>query len=233
MNSYSYGRNNPITSKDPDGRFIPQAIILGGLYGGLGGAILQGYSDYQSRDLSGLGVYASAFGKGAAVGVATVINPFLGAGTASSLSLRESYRNNGGYITTEDFIYAGVEGAVTGLTAGFLKGLPGITGPQASKIFGGNYFSGAHGVRYAQEAAFGLGTDIYYKNIQQITQSLLNFYAPKTTTRAPSGGGNISQLSKSVIDYANTPGADLSDPGFIAGIRAINEYNNSFFEPKK
>lgn len=41
------------------------------------------------------------------------------------------------------------------------------------------------------------------------------------------GGGSVNQLSQSVISYAGSSGSNLSDSGFVAGIRAINQYNNS------
>ena len=229
LNSYSYARNNPITQKDPDGRFVPQVIALGFLYGGLANVAFQGYTG----NINSFGDFANAFGQGGVVTAASIINPFLGGGAAATLSLAESARTNGN-ITWESGVSAVAQGGVTWATGGFLKGLPGVPGVQATKIFGGNYITGAHGVRYAQEAAFGFGTDVFHHNVQQITQSLLNFYAPQTTGgRSTGGGGNINQLSQSVINYANNPGANLSDPGFVAGIRAINEYNNSLTTPSK
>jgi RHS repeat-associated protein len=36
LNSYNYGRNNPITIKDPDGLFIPEAVVGAGIGGVVG-----------------------------------------------------------------------------------------------------------------------------------------------------------------------------------------------------
>lgn len=119
------------------------------------------------------------------------------------------------------------------LTDLVLKGLPGVSGPQASKIFGCNYFTGAHGIRYAWEAIFGLSTDVYFKNIQNVSQGFINSYQSQSQQ---SGGGfnigntSVNQVSQAVINYGNTPGADLSDPGFTSSLRAINEYNNNLGE---
>lgn len=229
QNSYSWARNNPITLKDPNGRFVPQVVALGFLYGGLANVAFQGYAG----NINSFGDFANAFAIGGAVTAASIVNPLFGGGVAASLSLAESAGRNGN-ITWESGVNAAAQGGVTWATGGFLRGLPGVPGPQASKIFGGNYFSGAHGTRYAQEAAFGFGTDVYHHNVQQISQSLLNFYAPQVSgSRSSGGGGNINQLSQSVINYANNPGANLSDPGFVAGIRAINEYNNALTTPSK
>jgi len=229
QNSYSYARNNPIINKDPEGRFIPQAIALGALYGGITGFAGQVYADYQAGSVSSIGIYSYAAFSGAVTGAGTVVNPFIGAGLATSFSLGRSFAENGGYITAETGVQALAEGTVTGLTAGFLKGLPKIRGPQASKIFGGRYFGGAHGVRYVSEAVFGLGTDIYLKNIQQFTNSTIS----SASMKSGAAGGSINQLSQAVVGYASTPGANLSDSRFISALRAINEYNNSLVTSKR
>jgi hypothetical protein len=121
----------------------------------------------------------------------------VGAGTAGSLSLRDSYKANGGYLTTEDAVKAVAEAAVTGLTGGYLKGLPQVSGQQAFRVFGDNYFTGAHARRYAQEALFGLGIDGYYNKVQGITNTLGNtnyggqqpIVQPSRPTSSYGGGG--------------------------------------------
>ncbi|OGZ43263.1 MAG: hypothetical protein A2719_01055 [Candidatus Ryanbacteria bacterium RIFCSPHIGHO2_01_FULL_45_22] len=228
LNSYSYAENNPIIKRDPNGEFVPQAVALGALYGGVSNVALQAYSDYQKGTPFSLKTYASSFGKGATVGAAAVY----GAIPATIASIGYSFASNyfGEGITADNAVSALAEGTVTGLTAGFVKGLPGVSGPQASRIFGGNYFTGAHGARYAWEAMFGLSTDVYFKNIQNVTQGFINSY--QSQSQQSSGGFNagntgINQVSQAVINYANTPGADLSDPGFTSSLGAINEYNNN------
>ena len=228
QNSYSYAGNNPIVQKDPTGRLIPQAVALGFLYGGITGAAFQGYSDYQSGSFTGLGAYATAFGRGGITGAATVVSPFLGAGAAGGTSLLGAYLKNG-TVTYNDAVNATAEGLVTGVTGGFLKGLHGVRGPQATKVLGGNYFSGAHGVRYAQEAGFGLGTNVFFHNVQQGT----NIQISSSNGSVSGNVGSINQLSQAVIGYAGSSGSNLSDPEFIAAIRAINEYNNSLVTSKK
>ncbi|HLC49425.1 MAG TPA: RHS repeat-associated core domain-containing protein, partial [Candidatus Andersenbacteria bacterium] len=205
LNSYAYARNNPIRFSDPEGEFVPQAVVLGGVFGGVAGAAFQAYADYQAGSLSSFSTYANATARGALIGVTTAINPFLGGGTASTLSLRESYVNNGGHITTGDAVSALAEGAVTTLTAGYLKGVPQVRGVQATNITGGTYWAGAHAQRYAQEAVFGLGTDVYYNNVRNITNNALTNNgsqfsaqnAPRTSqnySAGSSGGGSYGSL---------------------------------------
>ena len=53
QNSYSYAEGNPITEKDPDGRFIPQAIVFGGVLGGFAGGINQYVGDVRGNIQTG------------------------------------------------------------------------------------------------------------------------------------------------------------------------------------
>jgi RHS repeat-associated protein len=182
FNSYSYGRGNPIRYSDPDGKFIPQAVALGALYGGVANVAFQAYSDHQNNSSFNLGTYSYAFFSGVVTGAGAVFNPFVGAGLASSFSLGESVAKNGGQVTVEGGVQAITEGAVTGLTAGFLKGIPQVRGVQATKVLGGNYFSGAHGMRYAGEAALGLGLDVYSFDVQGIANSLIENISSITDT---------------------------------------------------
>jgi RHS repeat-associated protein len=67
LNSYAYGRDNPILYKDPTGKFIPEAIVGGGIGGVVGAAIQAGY-DFASGKVSSPGTYAGAFTGGATYG---------------------------------------------------------------------------------------------------------------------------------------------------------------------
>ncbi|MDB5225183.1 MAG: hypothetical protein JWL87_135 [Candidatus Adlerbacteria bacterium] len=197
QNSYSYAGNNPILNKDPSGRFIPQVLAAGFVLGGIGGGIYQGISDLQSGQFSGFGAYGTSMSKGAVIGLATAVSPWAGAGTASTISLGENYLQNG-TITPEGAVQAVADGAVTGLTAGYLKGLPQVRGVQATKVLGSTYYTGAHAQRYAQEAAFGVGIDTYYGNVQSnagqmyqggqsqasLFSSIRNAFAPTNSTQA-------------------------------------------------
>lgn len=174
QNSYSYSENNPIVKKDPGGRFVPQAVALGFVFGGISNAAYQGITDIQTGHFSGLGSYLSAAGRGGVVGATSVLNPFFGAGTAGVLSLSDSYRRNSGSLTAQDAVNAAAEGALTGVTAGYLKSLPQVKGTQASNIFGSQYYTGAHAQRYAQEAVFGLGAQVTTNNVQGISNNILS-----------------------------------------------------------
>jgi hypothetical protein len=67
LNSYAYGRDNPILYKDPTGKFIPEAIVGGGI-GGVVGVAIQAGSDIASGKVSSPGAYAGAFTGGATYG---------------------------------------------------------------------------------------------------------------------------------------------------------------------
>ena len=67
LNSYTYGRDNPILYKDPTGKFIPEAIVGGGI-GGIVGLGIQGASDFVTWHYSGPEAYVGAFAGGATYG---------------------------------------------------------------------------------------------------------------------------------------------------------------------
>ncbi len=180
LNSYSFANDNPITNEDPSGRFVPQAVALGFLLGGVSGVAFQGIADYQSGQFSGLQAYGVAFGKGGVTAAAAVVNPFLGAGAAGGFSLLDSYAKNGA-LTSQDAVNAVAEGTVTGLTAGYLKGLPQVSGVQATDILGSTYYTGAHAQRYAGEALLDFSTGLYYSGIKGAANTVIN--SPLNTQR--------------------------------------------------
>ena len=207
QNSYSYAGNNPIGHKDLSGRFVPQSSCGRLRSWWCSRWCLPGFADYQAGQFSGFGAYGAAAGRGAVIGATSVISPFLGAGAVSTLSLSESVARNGGYITAQDGVRAIADGAVTGLTAGFLKGFPQVRGAQATRVFGSTYYTGAHAQRYIQEATFGFGADVYYANVQGYTNAQL-----ATQSRSSSGGGQSSLTSSEFsalkgLFGAFTPGA--------------------------
>ncbi len=67
LNSYNYGRNNPITIKDSDGLFIPEALVGAGI-GGVVGVGIQAVTDLATWNLSSRESYAGAFTGGATFG---------------------------------------------------------------------------------------------------------------------------------------------------------------------
>jgi RHS repeat-associated protein len=67
LNSYSYARGNPITNKDPEGLFVPEAVV-GGIIGGIVGLGIQGATDLVTWNLSSPQTYAGAMAGGATFG---------------------------------------------------------------------------------------------------------------------------------------------------------------------
>jgi RHS repeat-associated protein len=182
LNAYSYSRNNPLTLVD-DGGEIPHVIVAGAVIGGIGGAVSQYISDvnanYQSG-ASGLNVlavrsspseYAASALQGVAVGAAAAFSPFSGGAAATISSGARDYFFNDGQV---DVVNALAQGAVTTATAGFLKGLPQVRGIQPYRLDRSAYYIGSHTQRYAAQEAFGLGTGLYFSNVQGLTNSYLS-----------------------------------------------------------
>jgi len=68
LNAYGYSNDNPITNKDPNGRFIPEALIGAGI-GGVVGIGFQAASDlFITHQVSSFGSYLGAFSGGAVYG---------------------------------------------------------------------------------------------------------------------------------------------------------------------
>jgi RHS repeat-associated protein len=67
MNSYNYGKDNPITQKDPNGLLAAEALVGAGI-GGVVGFGIQGASDLISWNLSSRQTYAGAITGGATFG---------------------------------------------------------------------------------------------------------------------------------------------------------------------
>jgi hypothetical protein len=71
-NLYGYALNNPVSFRDPSGRFVPLIVLAaGGVIGG-GAAAYSNYGAYESGAISG-SQYAEAIAFGAATGVLTSI----------------------------------------------------------------------------------------------------------------------------------------------------------------
>jgi RHS repeat-associated protein len=71
-NLYGYALNNPVSFRDPSGRFVPLIVLAaGGVLGG-GAAAYSNYGAYESGAITG-GQYAEAIAFGAATGVLTSI----------------------------------------------------------------------------------------------------------------------------------------------------------------
>jgi len=64
---YSYGRNNPVIFKDPDGNIVP--LIMGAIW--LGGAAMTAYDTYQTYKHEGAKAAAVELAKGAVITAAT------------------------------------------------------------------------------------------------------------------------------------------------------------------
>lgn len=70
LNSYTYANGNPINKSDPQGLFVPEAIIGAGI-GGVVGVGIQGATDLMTLRYSGFEAYVGAFAGGATFGAIT------------------------------------------------------------------------------------------------------------------------------------------------------------------
>jgi RHS repeat-associated protein len=100
LNSYSYGRDNPITRKDPNGKFAQ--IFAGAVIGDFVGIGTQLYGDLSTGRTSGVSAYVAAGLGGAASGAAIasgegiyygMAGAGLGGGVQSSVSQTANYLN--------------------------------------------------------------------------------------------------------------------------------------------
>jgi RHS repeat-associated protein len=87
-NLYGYALSNPVTLKDPSGRFVPLIVLaIGGVFGG-GAAAYSNYGAYSSGAITG-GQYFEAIAFGAATGVlAAIPTGIVGSIVAGALAAR-------------------------------------------------------------------------------------------------------------------------------------------------
>jgi RHS repeat-associated protein len=213
LNAYVYGRNNPLTYIDSTGEYgvFVQGNISGdaGLISGFAGSYSRGYGFVTESSLPGLTDRASYESHGGLVG-----SPF------------QSITGRG---------VQGIEGGntVLGFSAGIYAGLTFTNAREAAEVRGVNqihsFSVGPAAIQWSRSTKgiwsfsinLGLGPpSLSYSSYPTIT-------SVNNTSYGGSGSTNINELSSAVIDYAQSPGADLTDSGFAAALRAINNYNSS------
>jgi RHS repeat-associated protein len=126
LNAYSYGRDNPIARKDPNGRFAQ--VLAGAVIGDVMGVGSQLYSDLSTGQTSGVSTYVAAGLGGAANGAVIAsggywygpVGGFVGGGVQSSISQFGSIMNG----SRDTFSFSDVGGnGLAQAPYGFIPGL--------------------------------------------------------------------------------------------------------------
>jgi RHS repeat-associated protein len=128
-NLYGYALSNPVTLKDPSGRFVPLIVLaIGGVFGG-GAAAYSNYGAYSSGAITG-GQYFEAIAFGAATGVlAAIPTGIVGSIVAGALGSAANNLIDQGFSQPCDGLNlstageAGLFGALGGAIAGGLGAL--------------------------------------------------------------------------------------------------------------
>ena len=209
LNSYSYGRDNPIRFKDPKGTCpICGAILLAGGIGTVGGVANQAFSDYLTGDFGNrsladnLNTYAVAAGQGAVVGFGTAgaafAAPALGVpavltvgATAGTLTAGTTVLGNRILGQPTDWTGLGVNSTISALSAGTLKALPGVPG-RLPNIGTQAYYAGVHTQRQAAE-------ELFSNSVQSFAQTINRFAASQSYSTVPSSGGGGGGSSGSLV----------------------------------
>jgi RHS repeat-associated protein len=126
LNSYSYGRDNPITRKDPNGKQAMQ--FAGAVVGDVVGIGSQLYSDLSTNQTSGVSTYIAAGLGGAANGATTVSGGYwygpagglAGGGVQSGVSQVANLLNG----SSDTFSFSGLMG--NAISQGFYGLIPGL-----------------------------------------------------------------------------------------------------------
>jgi RHS repeat-associated protein len=211
LNSYSYGKNNPIAYKDPQGTCPFCPILLAGGFGAIGGIGVQAFNDFYSGDFSNrswqdnLNAYSVAAGQGAIVGAgvagAAIAAPFIGltggaatiavGGTAGTLTAGTTLLGDY-YLGRQTDIPGLVVGSgVSALTAGALKSLPKVPGRLPN--FGTKaFYSGAHATRQAAE-------EFVSSSMQLLGQTAVGAAVPKGSSNSGPGGSDVWAVVRAAI----------------------------------
>ena len=193
LNSYSYARNNPLVLVDRDGK-IPFVVITGTI-GLVAGVTVQGIKDYREGNEFHLQNYAIAGARGLIGGVTAGLAPWRAGGITALSLLAEDYLK--GDLDTDHVVGALAEGAVTTVTAGYLKGLSGVPGVEPSSITSSALYFGKHTQRYLLEKATDVVVGLYYDYVRDTTNKSIN--STNNTSRNSSENLNGGYYMKSDV----------------------------------
>jgi RHS repeat-associated protein len=218
LNAYSYAEDNPIVKEDPLGKF---AIGFGlGTEGNTPGLFASASNIWVlTVGTHPFQIEVGSLTSGEGGGTTAVVG--------GSAALQFMYSQNAQNINDLEGPAAVVGGSgKLGLDLGFELGLSRDPNNPNKKIIDTETASvGIGGVvtPYELPVEFhgggGYSAAGYTANLTNNFASMVNAFR--------SGGGNINQLSSSVVSYANTSGANLNSASFAAALKAINTYNSS------
>jgi hypothetical protein len=141
VNSYSYSKDNPITLKDPNGLFVPEAVVGAGI-GGLVGFGFQAASDLYAGRPSSFSTYAGAVTGGATFGAVV--------GATDGLSL----------------LYTGLAGAASGVVqSGTTQSINVANGTQSG--YSGNAFLNDVGINTVSSPSYSAGLEFELTGVAQ------------------------------------------------------------------
>ena len=209
LNSYSYGTNNPITSKDPQGTCPFCPILVAGGFGAVGGIAVQAYGDYISGDfgnrslgqnfktygvaaISGATVASGATAAAIAapiIGLSAGVTTFAVSGTAASLGGITTLAGDRllGRYTPPGTLVVGM--GISGLTGGALSKLPKVLGRLPN--FNTNaMYTGVHPARQGVD-------EFIFSTMQTLGQAAAGVISPKGNSGG--SGGDVWAVVRSAI----------------------------------
>ena len=209
LNPYNYVNDNPLKYKDPSGKDLIEALIFGMVAGNVEAFFnhVQNASG-NSTGLSDRDAYVQGYGGGFGFGFTN--NQFGAAGGIGAASFVNDIRNGRKFNAEGAF-----KGAGTALALGTFFDLA----PAPLNLFPGSAGSAIDPfTQFYQSEVVSTFVQAQGQMLQNISNS--------RTSNGGTGSGNINQLGNAVVSYANSTGADLSSPSFVAAIKAINLYNS-------
>jgi RHS repeat-associated protein len=192
LNAYSYGRDNPITKKDPTGRLLPEALVGAGV-GALVGLGFQGATDLVTWHYSGWQAYTGAAAGGALYG------GIIGATDGASLLI--------------PLVAGGASGAVQ---SGVTQGLSIATGNQ--KKFNYGQFWGSVGL---SAVAAPLGDAVGGLEIEGVTEGRGSYLSTQNQIYTNLSTQAISPAGIAPSTYAKMTVATAAQQAPVAGLQAI------------
>ena len=211
QNSYSYGRDNPITNKDPKGRCPFCPILIGAGVGAIGGIGVQAFDDYFSGEFSQrtwgetFSTYSVAAGQGAIVGASvtgagmlTAVAGFTTIGSAITVGGTSGILTAGTTVVGNRLLgkqtgpsSLAVSTVMSTLTAGVLDTAPKVPG-RLPNFSTNAFYTGAHATRQ------GAG-ELVSSSMQLYGQTVARYSSPTTFSVSGSGGGGSGGSNSSLI----------------------------------